>query len=95
MRLTKKKAIELSIELWEWLAETGKHKGDWDGWDKYGSNPYNCFLCGALSCHKNCFAALGYERGCHDTFFGNWSDAKTPKTRKKYANLFLTELRSL
>ena len=24
MRLTKKKALDISIELWEWMAETGR-----------------------------------------------------------------------
>lgn len=36
MRLTRKKAIELCIELWTWLAKTGKEdKSDWPGWLKY------------------------------------------------------------
>ena len=29
MKLTKKKAIEISIELWTWLAETGREKKEW------------------------------------------------------------------
>lgn len=35
MRLTRKKAIELCILLWTWLAETGRLKEDWPGWKKY------------------------------------------------------------
>ena len=35
MRLTRKKAIELCIELWTWLAKTGKKKEDWPEWEKY------------------------------------------------------------
>lgn len=35
-RLTKKKALEITKELWEWLAETGEdYKGEWPGWKKY------------------------------------------------------------
>lgn len=36
MRLTRKKAIELCIELWTWLAETGsKDKWHWPKWKEY------------------------------------------------------------
>jgi len=50
MRLTRKKAIELCIALWEWLAETGKKKEDWPEWEKYkdckGLNDAHwCWLC--------------------------------------------------
>ncbi|GAH13108.1 unnamed protein product, partial [marine sediment metagenome] len=47
MRLTKKKAIEIAIELWTWLAETGaKYKGDWVGWEeKYGEMEADCPFC--------------------------------------------------
>lgn len=46
MKLTKKKAIELSIKLWTWLAETGKEKEEWPVWDKYDYAILNdCFLC--------------------------------------------------
>lgn len=49
MKLTAKKAVELSIKLWTWLAETGEEKGDWPEWKenggKYLSIEDNCFLC--------------------------------------------------
>ena len=46
MRLTRKKAIEISIELWTWLAETGsEYKDDWVGWNKYGALDDDCALC--------------------------------------------------
>ncbi|MEJ2650175.1 MAG: hypothetical protein P8016_17415 [Sedimentisphaerales bacterium] len=49
MRLTKKKAIELTIEMWKFLAETGKEKGNWPGWKKYKLDRHYyenaCFLC--------------------------------------------------
>ena len=45
MKLTRTEAIDYSIELWEWLAETGKHKEDWPKWDKFGRVDSECFLC--------------------------------------------------
>ncbi len=36
MKLTQKKALMISIELWEWLKESGLQKEDWPGWEKYG-----------------------------------------------------------
>lgn len=45
MRLTRKKAIELCIELWTWLAKTGKEKEDWPGWEKYGFAENDCWFC--------------------------------------------------
>ena len=37
MKLTKEQAIQISIELWEWLAETGgTDQSEWPGWKKYG-----------------------------------------------------------
>ncbi len=35
MKLTKKKSIELCIELWSWLAETGEGKEGWPRWKEY------------------------------------------------------------
>lgn len=49
MRLTAKKAVELSIELWAWLAETGREKKEWPGWKHNGGEHETvailCFLC--------------------------------------------------
>ena len=46
MRLTKKKAIELTIELWEWLAEMGNEcKSEWPNWFEYDHITFFCFLC--------------------------------------------------
>ena len=106
MRLSKKKAIELCIELWTWCALTGKPKEDWPRWKEFGYVINHCWFCkwdnrqrkrynfrekschycpiykefGFLCLHKNCF----YER---------WENAKTPRTRKKYAKLFLEQIK--
>ena len=45
MRLLRKKSIELTIELWTWLAKTGKYKSDWPKWEKYERVSGYCFLC--------------------------------------------------
>ncbi len=101
MRLTKKKAIELSIEQWEWLAETGKYKSEWPGWEKYGNVFFGCFLCArhleeeGSDC-QTCplYKEYGY---CSDgkSHFAAWDKAKTESTRKKYAKLFLEQLKGL
>ena len=104
MRLTKNKAIQISIELWTWLAETGgSDKGDWVGWEKYGEIYYNCALCeyGTLvgSIVSRCFHCPYYLKfgKCYKEGqpFLKWGKARIPKTRKKYAALFLAQLMEL
>ncbi len=34
--LTEKEAVDLTIELWSFLKETGKEKEDWDRWEEFG-----------------------------------------------------------
>jgi hypothetical protein len=58
MKLTESKAVEISIELWEWLAETGsRQKRSWPGWNQYKKyaepsdyNPYGTFAQGCCLC---------------------------------------------
>lgn len=46
MKLSKKKALEICLELWTWLAETGgEYKEDWPEWEKYGYMKHNCPCC--------------------------------------------------
>ena len=104
MRLTKKKALEITTELWAWLAETGKRKAAWSGWEKYGYMDSACPLC-EYTCRlrrnlyegkdcRICPLGLGYY-GCYETSYSNWEEARTDKTRRKYANLFLEQLKQL
>lgn len=45
-RLTKKKAIELTIELWKWVYKNKSFdKKAWPEWDKYGYVKNECFCC--------------------------------------------------
>ncbi len=107
MKLTRNKAIELCIELWTWLAETGKRKKDWPGWEKYGSAMSACWFCeyddqmlalykrkGRHACGYCPLKTSGVGK-CGDTFFEKWNVAGTPKDRKKYAKLFLEQIRKL
>lgn len=99
MRLTRKKTIELCIELWEWCAKTGKHKTDWPEWEKYEDADNSCWFCEYTNkwdrgC-KHCplVKKLGFGCGAEECFYGKWEDARTPRTRKKYAKLFLEQIK--
>ncbi len=106
MKLTRRQAIDKSIELWEWLAETGKEKKDYP-WE--GKVPtVECYLCEFTHGHREYVRALietcrkcpyveQYSRACQalDTTYYKWLDATTPKAGKKYAALFLEELKAL
>jgi hypothetical protein len=100
-KLTLKKALELSIELWTWCAETGKDKTLWPGWNDYLAKNY-CFLCQyALevspeiyndNCRRIC--PLGDKiDGCYGYDWGKWVTVSTVKPRRKYAALFREELK--
>jgi hypothetical protein len=105
MRLSRKKAIELCIALWEWLAKTGKYKEAWPEWDKYGNITCDCWFCEyderQKKRHKEKRACIycpfrrKWDVHCSKTFFENWEDAKTPRTRKKYAKLFLAQIKEI
>ena len=114
MKLTRKKAIALCIELWTWLAKTGQLKKDWPEWGKYDPIRYNCWFCeyddrrlianghsgytdtemGGHRCEK-CPFQEGFN-GCYDkTIYRKWEDAATSEDRKKYAKLFLGQIKSI
>lgn len=114
MKLTRKKAIELCIELWEWLAETGKRKEDWPERERYQkyckpvgtSIMSNCWFCeydyqhpikGDYSSCPACPLIKHSGFGCEEkgSYYLKWSNAKTLKTRKKYAKLFLEQIKTL
>ena len=91
MRLTKKLMWKIAIELWEWMAKTGSQvKGQWPGWEKYGSIPFNCPFC---EFYDDCSDCPIYH--CDKYAFGDWEDAETKEDRKKYAALFLEQLKEV
>ena len=91
MSLTRKKAIDLSIELWEWLAETGKRKWDWPEWEKYGEMASSCFLCEydlrrdkgfTLACEYCPLQQRTGHPNCNGTKYWDWDSSITKQDRK-------------
>ncbi len=106
MKLTRKKAIELCIELWTWLAKTGKEKDEWPEWGKYGQTEFYCWFCEydvqrrdrnkkEVMCCSCCPIGYGLNGCIKHTHYIDWATAKTPRSRKKYAKLFLAQIKTL
>ena len=108
MKLTRKISIALCIEVWTWCAETGKQKYEWPKWRNNGGSyryiTLHCFFCEydrqrrQRTHKKRCYHCPfeGPERACvKNYYYGKWEDAKTPKTRKKYAKLFLEQIKTI
>lgn len=106
MKLTRKKAIKLSIELWEWMAEKEeRYKDDWPKWKEFGGMENNCPLCeyvGHEGTKMNCpkcplgWGMYGCEEADH-SMYREWKESiwQIKPTRKKYAGLFLAQLKEL
>lgn len=98
MKLSRKKAIELCIELWEWLAKTGKQKRDWPRWGeiekKYGFISSHCFFCKMTFGCEECpyYEKFGH---CMDGIYGKWLMAESIEDNQKYAKLFLEQIKML
>ncbi len=111
MKLTREKAIELCIEVWTWCAETGKQKSEYpytkeqlkyieDEYDDYPES--HCWFCEYCRQHKDngcrgCPLVSGASSKCEceNMAYKKWENAETPRTRKKYAKLFLGQIQSL
>jgi hypothetical protein len=53
MRLTRKKALEICVELWTWLSQDeARYKEGWPGWRKYGHMTNRCPCCEYHAGHK-------------------------------------------
>jgi len=102
MKLTKKKAIELHRELWDWLYyHPTEEKEDWPRWKKNGGDIprvyADCFLCeydqqhGGSYCGETCILDWSPPHGCfgseNNGAFCRWDRARNPKTREKYAKI--------
>lgn len=69
MRLTKKKALQITQELWEWIAETDGNKGDWLGWERYGHMDARCPLCEYARRHgRTCQVCPLYGKWAGETY---------------------------
>ena len=101
MRLTRKKSIELCIELWTWCAKTGKAKWEWPEWKKYRAIRNSCWFCEYTSDKKGrcqtcpLRTGLGFRCINKECYYDKWTEFHTPRTRKKYAKLFLAQIKSL
>jgi len=107
VELTKEQAIDISIELWTWLAETGSgRKLEWQGWKKYGAMGCGCALCAYTEQQEEGAAAVTckpcpYYRKFHgkcfkrNRIYAKWEKTNNIDQRKKYASQFLEQLRQL
>lgn len=106
MALTREESIRITIELWTWVVKTGEDKWEWPGWQKYGRMENNCPFCEYGQQQVNlgvedetCDACPYFQKfgGCcaGDSPYERWCRAKTKKTSKKYATLFLEQLKQL
>ena len=106
MKLTKKKALEIAIELWGWIVDNpGKFKNAWPGWEKHGEMRCDCPLCEyadlAHSGCKRCPLKWG-EYGCEEnpiSQYMKWHDAmyedEGTDEAHKAAVKFLAQLKEL
>ena len=106
MELTERESIDKSIELWTWLAETGREKYGWPEWDWNGGGyeevESDCFLCEYRSQHSDlCYKDCPYSQKFGGCFTGEvpyykfWDKSDTEEGNKKYASLFLEQLKQL
>ena len=103
MKLTRKKAIELCIEAWTIHAETGCRKSELP--EKHRGMCNECWFCeyderqkklhGGDNCKHCPLVNLLGIKYCSDSYFGRWAKARFPSTRKKYAKLFLNQIKSI
>jgi len=103
LKLTKEKAIDIAIDLWTYLAETGGDevsKAEWLTNNGYLDFDCDCSLCeydvlyGNGTCH-NCPLWQRFTYCSSLSSFSRWLRAKTADARKKYAKRFLVIIKEL
>ena len=97
MKLTKKRVLELTLELWQWLYDNpGSGKCDWPGWRRNGGiheATCNCFACEYAfsslkgSCFKCPLLPLWPGYGCMgvNSLYVQWTQTTNMELRKEYA----------
>ena len=74
MELTKRQALEITQELWEWLAETGgADKYPWPGWEKKGEMSFDCPLC-EFAAQKHSYIRSRYILCAQCPLYLKWGD---------------------
>ena len=107
--LTEEEAINISIELWTWLAETGYvGKSNWPGWRQHGRMANECAMC-EYSIYHELEATGGHHGACdrcpYNRVFGictktsnpfwRWTQAFTDVGRAEAARDILQQLKQL
>ena len=74
--MTKKDALDLSIELWEWMARTGAElKEDWPGFEDIREDDmpvYECFMCEYASGKGGCEDCPYFQDHAHRCYIFEW-----------------------
>ena len=98
--LTKKKAKELSLIMWRWLAKTGLDKEDFFVYNKnnkdndlfylFYDDDLFCPLCSIFDeCNKDCpIYTCGYE----DSIYRTWEKCEDREYRKMYAQQIVEKI---
>ena len=101
-RLTKRKALEITTELWQWMVENpGNLKYQWPGWEKYGEMYGACACCEYVVRHDHkhtCTFCPLYGKWsnkehsiCNEGPYDDWERSIDSKARTKHA-LAIVEL---
>ena len=104
-RLTKKLALQICFELWDFMASSGwTNKAKWPGWEKYGYMMSDCPACEFIerrrtSC-SSCPARPVWGKGDMVCFeerspFGRWYNSRNRECRKKYARTIANRVKKL
>lgn len=95
-KLTEKKALELSIEMWTWLHQNPlKDKMDYPKYKKQGISQYfnRCPCCQYYTCNDCPLDFEGpYQGKCAGGAFFKWHSAQSIKTSKKNSAIILKAL---
>jgi len=96
---TRLEALQLCLELWEWLAETGSSdKADWPGWERLGYTDiqrykiHKCFACEyGKSRVQGCEKCILPDHLCNNEFsiWKLWVNADLVVANKDAANLMV------
>ena len=97
MKLTARQALEIGLELWEWLEDNpSKEKHEWPGWEKYERMAADCPCCeykdqqdsnDCGDCLIYWRLKLGLDNHCtyYDSPFLRWCNAETPRSSRFWA----------
>jgi len=91
--MTKRKALEICIELWTWLAKSGSHKNRWPRWEWNGGEikwmQNQCSLCEYSDREKKgceaCPLKEALDRCKPNSVYAKWCASDLKIFRKWYA----------